>query len=453
MSRLLKGITVIELSGLAPGPLCGQILADYGARVIRIDRPPSAGGQTLGGSAGRNPDQLVRGKQSVALDLRSPKGQKALRTILESGAVDVLIDTYRPGVLERLNILPTKRPQNNNSIGKSKKYYKKPPLIVARLTGYGQSGSLASFAGHDINYLAQSGVLSVVGPPGAPPAVPANILGDFAALSLPGFAAIVTALFSGLRNSIYDNDNDDIQGSDSSNSKENDQLPYTIIDVNIVDSLKYLAQFVTFCKYGPYIPESQQTPEIKEELESFTPIVQWGAPRGMNVLEGYICPFYTIYATADNNEYVSVGALEPQFYREFLKLIMTNDGNSENKEIQNLPDRNNPTNWKALKEIFSQKFKQHGIKYWEKRAAEFPDSCVMPVAKLAKSSEIPNQIVNINNSNINSTTTTESTDLARGFILTPGRDTNEILDEFLGTNWKEEYGSDFASQSNSKSKL
>ncbi|VVT51627.1 uncharacterized protein SAPINGB_P003159 [Magnusiomyces paraingens] len=385
---LLRGVTVIELAGLAPGPLCGQMLADYGARVIRIDRT----------SVSVNPDQLTRGKQSVALDLRNPKGQEALRTMLESDKVDVLIDTYRPGVLERLNILPQQRLNG------------KEPLVVARLTGYGQTGELSNFAGHDINYLAASGVLGIVGPPNKPQAVPANILGDFAALSLPGFAAIVTALFSGLKNK---------------NTKANNS-PYTLVDVNIVDSLKYLAQFATYSKFGPYDPKNPQGSD-----EPIISIVPWNQPRGLNVLEGHSCPYYTVYATKDANENVTVGALEPQFYQQFLEMVVGKD------EAAKLPSRDSPANWPILKDIFAKKFKEHGIEYWKKQALKYPDSCVMPISPLAHSSEIPNQIVQFD---------TQKKDIPGGQLLTPGKDTNAVLEEFLGGSWKSKYGSEFSKQ-------
>lgn len=408
---LLKAVTVIELAGLAPGPLCGQMLSDYGARVIRVDRLPSANG-------GFNPDQLTRGKQSISLDLRNPAGQAALRTILETDKVDVLIDTYRPGVLERLNILPTKRANN------------KQPLVVARLTGYGQTGPLANFAGHDINYLAEAGILSIVGPPGTPPAVPANILGDFAALSLPGFSAITTALYSGLRAQL---------------AGEKFKDPYTFIDVNIVSAIKYLAQFATYAKYGPYNPshkeDTRKSPEADPVAPGFVSIVPWGAPRGENVLEGYICPYYTIYETNDHG-YVTVGCLEPQFYTEFQKLVFGDD-EAGLKVIAQLPTRNDPQNWDSLRKIYAEQFKLKDMVHWTSQAYKYPNSCVMPVKPLAHSSEIPDQIVKIGASDSDSGN-------PRGYNLTPGKDTDRILEEFLGKDWKLIYGDGCAAQAKSK---
>lgn len=403
VQRLLKGVTVFELAGLAPGPLCGQMLADYGAKVVRIDRPTQST---------TNFDQLVRGKRSIAVDLRNPKGQKAIRTILESDKVDVLIDTYRPGVLEKLNILPEKRPEN------------KPPLIVARLTGYGQEGPLAKFAGHDLNYLAASGVLDVMGPPGKPPSIPANILGDFAGLSLPGFSAIVTALYSNMREFISGNKS---------------LAPYTLIDVNIVESLKYLSQFPIYIKHGGW--DSTKTKEENEASKPKGAIVTWDNPRGENVLEGHVCPFYTIYETADKGKYVTVACLEPQFYDEFVKLITNND----KEAISKLPNRLNPANWAKLKAYFQDLFSKHGFDHWEKEALKYPDSCVMPVKNLPHSSEVPRQIVEFKESSEGAQD--DGIDRTKsGYVLRTGKDTNEVLSEFLGSNWKSEFGSDFATQ-------
>lgn len=403
---LLKGITVFELAGLAPGPLCGQIFSDYGARVIRIDR-----------AAPFNPDQLTRGKQSIALNLQHKNAQSALRSILETDKVDVLIDPYRPGVLERLNILPTSRPNNAS------------PLVVARLTGYGQSGPLAKFAGHDINYLAESGILDIIGPPNKPPTVPANILGDFAALALPAFSAILTALYSNLR-------------SKTSGQKLSTQ-PYTLIDVNIVNSLKYLGQFATYAKYGPHDPKQLGA----TSSPGYVSIVPWCAPRGQNVLEGFECPYYTIYETSDS-QYITVGALEPQFYSEFQKLVF-GDTNEALQTIQNLPDRDDPKTWDTLRDIYTKEFKKKDITHWKAQVAKYPDSCVMPVKQLTHSSAIPDQIVDF------AKPTTHvgpkigpnfKLGTPRGFMLTPGKDTFSVLDEFLGAGWKDTFGTDFATQ-------
>lgn len=142
MARLggpLRGIRVVELAGLAPGPFCGMVLGDFGASVVRVERP----------GALADLDVLSRGKRSVALDLKSEAGRGSLRRICD--ASDVLIDPYRPGVLEGMGMAPDQLLASN------------PRLIVARLTGYGQHGPMAKRAGHDLNYISLAGLLSSFG--------------------------------------------------------------------------------------------------------------------------------------------------------------------------------------------------------------------------------------------------------------------------------------------------
>ena len=424
----LQGVTVLELAGLAPGPLCGQMLADYGARVIRIDRPATKGQV--------NVDQLTRGKESLALDLQSEQGKRILQKILandrdeetNSGipVIDVLIDTYRPGVLERLGLLPK---QNALSLFRLNR-----PLVVARLTGYGQTGRpYAHYAGHDINYLAAAGILDITGPPGQPPTVPGNVLGDFAGLSLPAYASIVTALFAARTQR-----NNSTNGNSSSGG-------LMIVDVNIVESLRYLAQFATYAKHGPYDPAAPPS-----EQQEYPTIVPWNAPRGENVLEATICPYYTVYETADPGKYVTVGSLEPQFYAETLKLLFGDKGSS-------LPTRNNPANWTVLKSLFANKFKEFGIEYWTKKSEEFPNSCVMPVHELARPEQLPPAVVSSFISNQQQQQQQQHQQhqpVKGGFSLQPGLNSYSILNEFLGPNWRNEYGpGDYVTQWTGDSKL
>ncbi|NXS01661.1 AMACR racemase, partial [Oxylabes madagascariensis] len=139
VTMALGGVRVLELAGLAPAPLCGMILADFGAQVVRIDRLSRAA------AASPHGDVQARGKRSLALDLKRPQGAAALRRLC--GGADVLIEPFRHGVMERLGLGPEVLLQEN------------PRLIYARLTGFGQAGKYAKSAGHDINYLALSGRL------------------------------------------------------------------------------------------------------------------------------------------------------------------------------------------------------------------------------------------------------------------------------------------------------
>jgi alpha-methylacyl-CoA racemase len=133
----LAGLKVIEIAGLAPAPFAGKVLADFGAEVVRVDRSTSA----------MNFDVLAKNKRSIALNLKSPAGIEALIRLCEKA--DVVIEPFRPGVMERLGLGPDVLLKRN------------PRLIYARMTGFGQEGHYAKMAGHDINYLAISGVLSV----------------------------------------------------------------------------------------------------------------------------------------------------------------------------------------------------------------------------------------------------------------------------------------------------
>src|SRR5512139_3694977 len=151
----LQGIRVVEMAGLAPAPFCGMILADFGADVVRVDR---VGAGSM--------DQLARGKRSLAVNLKSPDGVETVLRLIEKA--DVLLEPYRPGVMERLGLGPDVARARN------------PRLVYARLTGFGQDGPYASMAGHDTNYIAISGALSLIGRKGEKPLPPVNLLGDFA---------------------------------------------------------------------------------------------------------------------------------------------------------------------------------------------------------------------------------------------------------------------------------
>jgi len=166
----LKGLKVLEMAGLAPAPVCGMILADHGADVLRIDK--------VGG--GINYDVTARGKRSLAVDLKQPDGLKVVRKLCRQA--DVLIEPFRPGVMERLGLGPDHVTNEN------------PRLVYARLTGFGQSGPYKDMAGHDINYLAVSGVLSTLGRKHENPIAPMNLLGDFAGGSFVCALGIMAAL-------------------------------------------------------------------------------------------------------------------------------------------------------------------------------------------------------------------------------------------------------------------
>lgn len=168
----LKGVKVIELAGLAPSPFCGLMLADMGAEVIRVDRANSD----------ISTDFICRGKRSIQINLKDDNGKECLRKLCSKA--DVLLEGFRPGVLESLSLGPSELQELN------------PKLIIARLSGFGQTGPLKHVAGHDINYVALSGLLDYIGPHQQVPMFPSNFIADFAGGSYLCAFAIVSALYN-----------------------------------------------------------------------------------------------------------------------------------------------------------------------------------------------------------------------------------------------------------------
>lgn len=161
MGGVLQGVTVIELAGIGPGPFCAMMLADHGARVIRVERPGTSGRFGDGG----NRDILNRNRERIELDLKDPSAIAQLKDLV--GQADALIEGYRPGVIERMGIGPDVLLGIN------------PKLVIGRMTGWGQDGPMAPLAGHDINYIALSGALHSYGRKGEKPIFPVNAVGDF----------------------------------------------------------------------------------------------------------------------------------------------------------------------------------------------------------------------------------------------------------------------------------
>ncbi|KAI9802348.1 MAG: hypothetical protein M1833_001854 [Piccolia ochrophora] len=304
----LAGIRVLEFAGLAPAPFTGLLLADYGASVLRIDRPHSTPDPSTPPSS--TSDLLTRRKASIAVDVKSPNGKRFLHALLPH--VDILIDPYRPGVLEALSLGPNQLCQRYSR------------LIIARLTGFRRNGKYAKMAGHDINYLAVSGVLSMLGRAGERPYAPGNILADFAGGGATCFMGILTALYT-------------------RTSTGRGQ----VVEMNMVDGSAYLATW--------------------PRLAMKTPI--WNRPRGENVLDGG-CPYYDVYETRDGG-YMAVGALEPLFFSVLLRLLSI--------PHESVPGpRTDPATWPYLRDVFTQTFKSKTRAEWEV-VFDGSDACVTPV--------------------------------------------------------------------------
>ncbi|KAF2153506.1 CoA-transferase family III [Myriangium duriaei CBS 260.36] len=304
----LTGIRVLELAGLAPGPYAGLLLADYGASVLRIDRAhPSSHSST---PPPPTPDNLTRRKSSIAIDLKSPSGRAFLLSLIPHA--DILIDPFRPGVLESLGLAPSELEKIN------------PRLITARMTGFRRDGKYSAMAGHDINYLSVSGVLSLLGRKGEAPYAPGNLLGDFAGGGLVLFSGILLAL---------------TQRAVTGRGQ--------VVEANMVDGAAHLASF--------------------PRLALKTPM--WDRERGENVLDGG-CPWYDTYSTKDEGEYMAVGALEPQFFAALVKGL----GLDKSWNVRRM-DRGT---WGALRREMEEKFRSRTRREWEE-VFDGTDACCTPV--------------------------------------------------------------------------
>ena len=304
----LAGVRVIELGGIGPGPHAGMVLADLGADVVRVrrhDRPGVA-------MPAEDRDLLHRGKRIVDLDIKTQAG-----TLLELAAkADVLLDCFRPGTCERLGIGPDDCAAVN------------PRLIYARITGLGQDGPLASTAGHDINYLSQTGAMSSLGYRDRPPMPPLNLVADFGGGSMLALLGIATALYERERSG---------QGQ--------------VIDAAMVDGVSVLAQMMWTMK---------STGALRDERESF--LLDGGAP------------FYRCYETADG-KYMAVGAIEPQFFAALLAgLGLT---------AAEVPGQHEREAYPRMRKVFEERFAGRTRQEWSEVFAG-TDACVTPVLTWAE---------------------------------------------------------------------
>ncbi|MGW3464226.1 CaiB/BaiF CoA transferase family protein [Streptomyces olivaceoviridis] len=309
----LRGVRVVELAGIGPGPFAAMLLADLGADVVRVDRP---GGPGLAIDPAF--DVTNRNKRSIVVDLKAPDGPARVLDLAERA--DILIEGYRPGVAERLGIGPGDCHARN------------PRLVYGRMTGWGQDGPLAQRAGHDIAYIALTGTLGMIGRPDEPPAVPANLLGDYAGGSLYLVVGVLAALHHARATGTGQ-----------------------VVDAAIVDGTAHLSAMI----HGMLAAGG------------------WQDRRAANLLDGG-CPYYGTYETADGG-YMAVGALEGKFYADFLRLLGLDDL---------APAREDWTRWGELRERIAAAFKSRTRAEWTAVFAD-TDACVAPVLSLREAPAHP----------------------------------------------------------------
>ena len=317
MTGPLSGVRIVEMAGLGPVPFAAMWFTDMGADVIRVDRPNRRDDDL----AGVEPALLRRGRRSIGIDLKQPDGA-AIVLDLVAGA-DAIVEGFRPGVMERLGLGPDECLARNGS------------LVYGRMTGWGQDGPWASMAGHDIDYLALSGMLHAIGP-ASQPVPPLNLVGDYgggAMMLIGGVLAGILAARAG--------------GGGC------------VVDAAMVDGAAYLGS-VQYALMG----------------EGW-----WQPRRQSNLLDGG-APFYRTYETADG-EHMAVGALEPQFYAALLHGLGLQD--------EDLPHQHSVSDWPVLHRRFAEVFRSRTRAEWTEVFAG-TDACVAPVLSMAEAPDHPHNV-------------------------------------------------------------
>src|SRR5829696_5695208 len=318
----LEGVRIVELAGIGPGPFCAMLLADMGAEVIRVDRAANVGRDV--GREGEDPRfaLLQRGRRNIAVDLKNPAAVDAVLRLIDRA--DALIEGFRPGVMERLGLGPDLCLERN------------PKLVYGRMTGWGQDGPIAHTAGHDINYIALSGVLHSIGEAGGPPVPPLNLVGDFGGgalyLAMGVLAGIISARTSG-------------KGQ--------------VIDCSMVEGSASLMMMM----YGALAAGA------------------WKEERGSNRTDGG-AHYYHVYETKDG-EHVAIGSIEPQFYA----LLLQHTG----LEGEKLPEQTDRTSWPDMQQRLARIFKQKTRAEWT-QIMEQTDICFAPVLRMSEAFDHPHNV-------------------------------------------------------------
>jgi alpha-methylacyl-CoA racemase len=309
----LAGLRILMLGGIGPSPLCGAVLGGLGAEVIRVDRlaevdvPPNA------------EHTVRRSQRSVAIDVKHEHGRDLVRRL--AADVEAFVDVFRPGVAERLGIGP------DDLLGTN------PALVYARMTGWGQDGPYAHWAGHDINYIALTGALHAIGTEREPIA-PLNLVGDYGG----GAMFLAVGILSGV-----------LQARQSGTGQ--------VIDVAMVDGAALLML--------PFF--------------GMLPSGGWQDRRRANPLDG-AAHYYGVYETADGRHF-AVGAIEPQFYAELCARL----------EVDIPHDQFDDTNWSVHRAAMASRFREKTAAEWEVVVAS-AGSCAVPVLSLGEAPGHPHNV-------------------------------------------------------------
>jgi alpha-methylacyl-CoA racemase len=315
MSGPLTGIRIIEMAGIGPVPYACMLLADLGAEVIRVDR-------VNGGGMGANPgDVTARGRKSIAVDLKNPAGVEVVLKLLEGA--DVLIECFRPGVMEKLGLGPVICSQRN------------PSLVYGRMTGWGQDGPLASTAGHDVNYIAITGILESFGNVGEAPPIPLNVIGDLGGGSMFLLLGVLAALLERQKSGLGQ-----------------------VIDAAICDG----------------------SISLLSTIHGLKGIGFWENQRQQNMLDGG-APYYRNYLCKDGRS-VSVGAIEPHFYDQLLNKMELDFGATD---FMNQMDK---SAWPERRARMASRFLEKTRNEWCEIFSG-SDACFAPVLDLDEAAEYP----------------------------------------------------------------
>ncbi len=312
----LAGLKVVEMAGLGPAPMCAMLLADLGATVIRVDRRQPA---DLGLKRPRKYDLLLRNRDIIGVDLKDPAALALVMDLV--GQADVLLEGFRPGVMERLGL------------GPDACLARQPRLVYARITGWGQDGPLAQAAGHDLNYVALTGLVHALGRQGQPPMVPLSVIGDFGGGALYAALGILAGVFEAGRSG---------RGQ--------------VVDAAMVDGVVSL-QTIFLGMFGAGM---------------------WNPERGTNPIDSG-SHFYEVYECADGL-WVSVAALEERFYLRLLEILEIDPA-----DLGAQMDR---AAWPRAKAILAARFRQRTRDAWCARL-EGTDACFSPVLSWSEAPQHP----------------------------------------------------------------